>query len=274
MKLYISFDMEGISGIVDWDQISGVGSDYALGVELTLNEVNAAIDGAVAGGATEIVVNDSHWKMRNLNPTLLHGNATYVSGSHKPMYMMQGLDSSFDMVFFIGYHGSISGEPSVLSHTYNPSVFSLITLNGVEVGESGINALVTDAFDVPIGLISGDEATGLQAQRVIPAKTVEVKRSVSRFASHNLHPKVAHEMIYEAAAEVMANSLNWPRVTLPRPITLEMNFVTADLAELATWIKGVDRKETRTATITSSDSLAIYETFVGVSYITRQAGGR
>ncbi len=274
MKLYISFDMEGVSGVVDWDQTSGVGVDYAIGVDLTLNEVNAAIDGAVAGGATEVVVNDSHWKMRNLNPMLLHGNATYISGSHKPMYMMQGLDSSFDMVFFIGYHGSISGEPSVLSHTYNSSVFNLITLNGVEVGESGINSLVADAFDVPIGLISGDEATKLQAERLIPARTVEVKGSITRFASHNLHPKVAHEMIYEAAAEVMATSRSWPRVNLARPSTLEMHFVTADQAELATWIKGVDRKETRSATITHSDSLAIYKAFVGVSYITRQAGGR
>ena len=82
-----------------------------------------------------------------------------MSGRHKPLYMMQGLDASADVVFMVGYHGSISGESSVLSHTYNPSVVSHVTLNGVRVGESGINALVALACGVPVGLITGDRQT-------------------------------------------------------------------------------------------------------------------
>lgn len=274
MKLYISFDMEGISGVVDWDQATGAGRDYEIGVGLTLDEINAAIDGAVAGGATEIIVNDSHWKMRNIDPSDLHGSASYISGSHKPMYMMQGLDESFDMVFFVGYHGAISGESSVLSHTYNPSVFYKVELNGVEVGESGINALVASAHGVPIGLVTGDSITKEQAKAVIPAEMVVVKESISRFAAYNLHPRVAHKLIYEAAANVMAQAKSWPKVELGEVCELTMHFLNSDLAELATWIKGVSRSGLRSATVTSQDHLSVYQAFVGVSYITRQAGGR
>jgi D-amino peptidase len=117
--------------------------------------VNAAIDGALAGGATEIVCNDSHGTMNNLDPELLHGRTAYVAGRHKPLYMMEGMDPSVDAVFFVGYHGSISGGSSVLSHTYNPSVISKVSLNSAECGESGINALVALACGAPVALITG-----------------------------------------------------------------------------------------------------------------------
>ena len=159
VKVFISFDMEGVAGIVDWSQCRPPGQPYEEGRRLLLGEVNAAIDGALAAGATDIVCNDSHGTMNNLDPAGLHGQATYVSGRHKPLYMMQGLDSSADVIFMVGYHGSISGESSVLSHTYNPAVISHVELNGARVGESGINALVALAFGVPVGLITGDRQT-------------------------------------------------------------------------------------------------------------------
>jgi hypothetical protein len=156
VKVFISFDMEGVAGIVDWSQCLPPGQPYEEGRRLLLGEVNAAIDGALSAGATEIVCNDSHGTMNNLDPELLHGRATYVSGRHKPLYMMQDLETGADVAFLVGYHGSISGESSVLSHTYNPSVVSHVALNGVLVGESGINALVALAYGVPVGLVTGD----------------------------------------------------------------------------------------------------------------------
>jgi D-amino peptidase len=107
MKIWISCDMEGVAGVVDWDQCRPGNPGYTLGCALMQDEVNAAIEGAVAAGATEIVVNDSHGKMANLDPRALAGGASYLSGSHKPMYMVQGLDDTFDAVFLVGYHGSI-----------------------------------------------------------------------------------------------------------------------------------------------------------------------
>ncbi|MEO7074369.1 MAG: M55 family metallopeptidase, partial [Ktedonobacterales bacterium] len=107
MKVYISTDFEGVAGIVDWDQIMVGSHDYEMGRRLLLGELNAAIDGALAAGADTFVVNDSHSSMRNLAPDLIHGKAALISGKHKPLYMMEGLEDSFDAIFFLGYHGSI-----------------------------------------------------------------------------------------------------------------------------------------------------------------------
>lgn len=278
MKVYLSFDMEGVAGVVDWSQCrpSG-GAAYETGCRLLLGEVNAAIDGAMAGGADEIVANDAHGAMANLDPDQINAPATYLSGRHKPGYMMQGLDGSFDAIFFIGYHGSICGEPSVLSHTYNPELITAVRLNGEPVGESGVNALAAQHFSVPIALITGDETTVEQSKLVAPdAVGVVTKRSVSRFAAHHLRPEHARAEIRAAAERavraVAADSTRPPGIAVPA--TLEVDLATADMAEVACWIKGVERSGTRTVTIASDDTAAIYDSFVALTYITRQAGGR
>ena len=301
MKVYISCDMEGVAGIVDWSQCRPPGQPYEEGRRLLLGEVNAAIDGAMAGGATEIVCNDSHGTMNNLDPAELHGQAAYVSGRHKPRYMMQGLDATADLVFMVGYHGSISGESSVLSHTYNPAVISAVELNGVPVGESGINALVALACQAPVGLITGDQHTIAEADPFLPdAERVVVKESFTRFGAANLHPEVARELIADgarraverAAAEpsqvweiaaspaepsgIAADSelavLRLPAISLPA--TLEVHTQTADMAEVASWVKGAERTGVRTVSIRGEDPLAMFRSFVALTYITRVAEGR
>ncbi|MGI8578802.1 MAG: M55 family metallopeptidase [Nocardioidaceae bacterium] len=278
MKIFLSCDMEGVAGIVDWSQCGPAGgAAYQRGCELMLNEVNVAIDGALAAGADEIVVNDSHGGMFNLDPAAIRYPASYLSGRHKPAYMMQGLDDSFDAVFFVGYHGSISGAPSSLSHTYNPEVISGVRLNGEYVGESGINALVAHAHDVPIALISGDAVTLGEAESFAPdAVGVVTKESITRFSAHNLHPELARQRIEDGArqavAAVVAGGISAPGID--SPVTLDIEFQTADMAEMATWVKGVDRLDTRCARINGAVGDGVFHSFVAVTYITRQAGGR
>lgn len=296
MKVFISFDMEGVAGIVDWSQCRAPGQPYEEGRRLLLGEVNAAIDGAMAGGATEIICNDSHGTMSNLDPADLHGQATYVSGRHKPLYMMQGLDATADLVFMVGYHGSISGESSVLSHTYNPAVVSHVTLNGARVGESGINALVALACQAPVGLITGDQHTIAEADPFLPdAERVVVKESFTRFGAVNVHPEVARELITDGARraveraaadpsqvwEIAASGsgsgselgvLRPPAISLPA--VLEVHMQTADMAEVASWVRGVERAGVRTVSISGDDPLAVFRSFVGVTYITRVCEGR
>jgi D-amino peptidase len=299
VKVFISFDMEGVAGIVDWSQCRAPGQPYEEGRLLLLGEVNAAIDGAMAAGATEIVCNDSHGTMNNLDPAALHGRASYVSGRHKPLYMMQGLDASADVVFMVGYHGSISGESSVLSHSYNPSVISHVELNGARVGESGINALVAAACQVPVGLITGDRQTIAEADPFLPdAERVVVKDSFTRFGAANLHPDVACELIAAGAqraverlaagpeqvweiasggtppeAEDVATAvLRPPPVSLPA--VLEVHMQTADMAEVASWVRGVERAGTRAVRISGADPLVMFRSFVALTYITRVSEGR
>src|SRR5580658_2602502 len=149
--------------------------------------------------------------MNNLDPAELHGQAAYVSGRHKPLYMMQGLDATADLVFMVGYHGSISGESSVLSHTYNPAVISHVALNGTRVGESGINALVALACQAPVGLITGDQHTIAEADPFLPdAERVVVKESFTRFGAGNLHPEVARELIADGARRAVERTAAEP----------------------------------------------------------------
>src|SRR3989475_7185443 len=189
MKLFLSTDFEGTSGIVAWEQIIEGNPEYEQGRQLLTDEVNAVITGALEGGATEFVVNDSHHFMRNLHPQDLLGRATLITGKHKPLYMMEGLDASFDGVCFVSYHGSIGAEHAVLAHTYNPGAIWEVRMNGEVVGESAINALVAAHYDVPIIFVSGDKVTAQEAQRIAPnAEKVVVKQSLGRFAAANLHP--------------------------------------------------------------------------------------
>ena len=277
MKIFISFDMEGVAGIIDWSQCIGPGPDYDTWCRLLLGEVNAAIDGAMAAGADEIIGNDSHGTMNNLDPEALHGRARYVSGRHKPLYMMQGLEPGADAVFMIGYHGSVSGDSSVLSHTYSPSVISRVELNGTEVGESGINALVAQACRAPVALITGDAQTVTEADPFLPGgERIVVKESITRFAASSLHPEAAREAIAEGARRAVerAAAAQIPVPAIPLPARLDVYTLTADMAEVASWVRGAERTNVRTVTIEGDDPMAIFRSFVAVTYITRVAEGR
>jgi D-amino peptidase len=277
VKIWISCDMEGVAGIVDWDQVRPGNPGYALGCALYADEINAAIEGAIAGGATEIVVNDSHGRMANLDPRKIAGNARYLSGRHKPMYMVEGLDSSFDAVFLVGYHGSISGRPSALSHTYNPEVFAGVRVNGEYVGESGINALAMAHYGTPIAFVSGDRVTAQETAPFAPdAVNVTTKESITRAAALNLHPNESCRLI-QAGAQEAVRRVTAGKVAAPpigKPVTLDMEFQTGDMADVATWARNTERTSERTARISGDDLLSVFQSFVAVTYITRQAGGR
>jgi D-amino peptidase len=270
VKVFFSTDIEGTAGIADWQQVVGPGAEYELGRRLLLGEVNAAIDGALDAGATEIVVNDAHWTMQNLDPSELHGRAFYISGKHKPLYMMEGLDGSFDAAFFVSYHGSISAERAILSHTYNPFAVYHVELNGTVVGESGINALVALHHRVPVALITGDRATAEEAQRFMPGiEAVVVKESITRFAAKSLHPEAACELIRVGSRRALERlpSLSPPDIDLPA--RLDVTLLTADMAEMATWVRGVERIATRSVRIEDDDPLRLYRTFATIIVLTR-----
>jgi len=263
--------MEGTSGIVDWLQCRGPGPEYETSRRLLLDEVNAAIDGAFDGGATEVLVNDSHGAMANLSPAHLSHEASYLSGRHKPLYMMQGLDETFDAVFFVSYHGSM-GSNGVLSHTYNPRAVSAARLNGITVGEAGINALAALGHDVPVALVTGDQVTIAETEAILPGiETVVVKHAATRFAAMNLHPVAACRAIRDgarrAAQRVATGDVKLPPLTLPA--RLEIDWLSADMAEMAAWIDGIERAGERVVVIEGDEPLQIYRHFVAAIAITR-----
>lgn len=261
--------MEGVAGIVDWQQVMP-GPEYELGRRLLLEEVNAAIDGAVEAGAKSFLVNDSHGAMQNLIPDQLHAEAEYCSGRHKPLYMMEGLDSSFDAIFFIGYHGAVDGAASALSHTYNPAAIQGVTLNGHLVGESGINALVASHYQVPVTLITGDQHTAAQAEPILGgAEMAVVKQSVSRLAARSLHPTMARRLIHDAASKSLHRLSETPPPKLTAPFRLGVRLRNADLAEVALQVRGVHSATELEVVIEGEDALSVFRSFVGLVQITR-----
>jgi D-amino peptidase len=268
MKVFLSTDMEGTAGVVAWEQCVGDGPEAAAGRRLLLGEVNAAIEGAVAGGATEIVVNDSHSMMRNLPAAELAGQASYISGSHKPLYMMQGLDDSFDAVMFISYHGSV-GAPAGLSHTYNPRAVVEARLDGAVTGEAGINALVAAHYGVPVVLVTGDRCACEETAALIPGvHQAVVKEHVSRLAAHSMHPDRACALIRERAKAAMAAAAAAEPPPLD-PGVLEVSVRTSDIAEAAAWVRGVDQIGPRQLRIHGPDRLATYQAFCAAILLTR-----
>ncbi|MEV6734158.1 MULTISPECIES: M55 family metallopeptidase [unclassified Streptomyces] len=270
MKIFISSDMEGTAGVVDWDQCRPSGAQYGYSCSLLQGEVNAAIEGAKAGGAREFLVNDSHSAMANLRPDELAGRARYLSGRHKPLYMMQGLDASFDGVFLVSYHGSMAGPVSALSHTYNPKAIAGVRLNGVPAGESGINALVALGHRVPVVLITGDRTTAEEIEPFCPGiRAAVVKTSVSRFAADSMHPAQARDVIREAAQEAVTRLPHAAVPAIDLPATLTIQFRDAGLAEMATWINGAVREDELTVHLTDTDPIRLYRSFVAVVVLTR-----
>ena len=268
MKVFLSSDMEGTAGVVDWQQCVGDGPEAAAGRKLLLAEVNAAIEGALAGGATEVVVNDSHSTMRNLPAAELAGQASYISGSHKPLYMMQGLDDSFDAVMFISYHGSV-GAPAGLSHTYNPRAVVEARLDGAVTGEAGINALVAAHYDVPVVLVTGDRCACEETAALIPGvHQAVVKEHVSRLAANSMHPDRAGALIRERAEAAMAAATGAQPPPLD-PAVLEVSVRTTDIAEAAAWVRGVDQTGPRQLRIHGPDRLATYRAFCAAILLTR-----
>jgi D-amino peptidase len=267
MKVFISADMEGVAGIVDWEQCRTGGAGYDVGCRLLLGEVNAAIEGAVAAGADQVTVTDAHGLMANLSPDLLAHRASYRSGRSEPDYMMAGLDSSYDAVMYVGYHGAMPA-PSVLSHTYNPRVVGDARIGGVRAGESGINALAAAGHRVPVAVITGDQYVGPEAAPFCPGiSAVVVKRSLGRESAESMHPDVARQLIRDGAASTLQGLSS----LAPPPVlgTLEVDVLTTDMAVLGTRVRGVERSAERTVTIATDDPLGAYRAFTAVIAITR-----
>jgi D-amino peptidase len=198
-KVFISADMEGISGISASDQLSASGAEYSRSRKMMADDVNAAIRGARRGGATDILVNDSHGSMRNLRLEDLDGQVRLISHSFKRSGMMEGLDESFDAAIFIGYHAKAGHPAGLFAHT-GSGVVRDVRVNGQSLSEGGLNTLVAAWYGVPVALVTGDDVAVKQVAEVATqAKTVAVKRAINPRAVELRPFTVVHREIEEAA---------------------------------------------------------------------------
>jgi D-amino peptidase len=221
-------------------------------------ELNAAIEGALAGGASEVLVNDSHDSMRNILIEELNHSVQLISGSPKPLSMMQGIDDSFHAAFFIGYHAQAGTAYSVLDHTYSSSTVYQVSLNGHPMGETGLNAALAGYFGVPVVLVTGDKLLTEEAVALLgPMEVVAVKESYGRSAARCLVPEEAHQLIRQAAQRALSRG-GKPFVVEP-PITLTVDFVSSAHLDMAELIPGINRVSGRRIEFIHDDFLTIYK---------------
>lgn len=259
MKVFISADLEGTAGVVAWDQTNPADKDYDKAATLMLGEVNAAIEGALEGGADDIVVCDSHNSMRNLDPLGLHPEARVNLGGGKPFSMMQGIDETFDAVFFTGYHAQV-GSRGVLNHTYWGSIVSGVRLNGGAVGETGINAAVAGYFGVPVALVTGDSVLAAEATDLLGSvETAIVKMPTGRFSALCDHPSVVRERIRAAAHRAVQRLDEMEPYSLDPPVTLEMDVYHSSQMDRMELIPGVDRIGARTMRFRDDDYITVFQ---------------
>ena len=243
-KIFISIDMEGITGVVQPAQL-GPGADgweYGRAREWMTGEARAAIDGAKAAGATEILIADSHGNMQNLLIDQLPDDVRIVRGSPRPLSMMQGIDDSFAGAIFIGYHASEYGADAVRGHTMSSARLLHVKLNGAEVGEGVWNAAIAGSFGVPVLFISGDRAAVEQFRKTVPAaEGVIVKEGLGYHAAVTVTPARGQQLIREGVERAVRRAGETKPYVVRTPIDLEVGFKLTLDAERISYIPGLRR---------------------------------
>jgi D-amino peptidase len=270
VNVLISVDMEGISGVVKGEHVQSDHREYGRFRKLMTAEANAAIEGALAGGADRVVVNDSHGGMTNVLIEDLNPAAELISGSPKPFSMMEGIGPAVDKVFMVGYHAASGTGSAILEHTWSGRVIE-VRLNDHMVGETGLNAALAGAYGVPVVLVTGDRAVCEEARALLgEIETVAVKDGAARTAARCLHPEVAQEQVRQAAERALARNVS-PFV-VPPPITLRVVFHRATHVDMAELVPGSRRVDGRTIEWVGDDMPAVYKVFRAMTTLAWSGG--
>jgi D-amino peptidase len=258
MRVLISVDMEGISGVTHWDHVTPNRSEYARFRSIMTDEANAAIEGAFNGGADQVIVVDGHYEGSNILMEKLDPRAKLITGSPAPLSMVDGVQNS-DVALFIGYHARSGTPNAILDHTWSDRV-RFLSINDREIGEIGFNAAVCGSLNVPIVFVSGDRAACDEAIDLLgKIETVAVKSAVGRLAAECLSINEAHQMIREAAARAIKQR---PALfTFTPPLQVVVEFAHTGHIDRALRIPGTHRLSGTRIEFQSTTILSAYNTF-------------
>ncbi len=270
MKILIAADMEGITGVVHSDHTNPSHAEYGRFRMLMTQDVNAAIRGALAAGADEVVVSDGHWDNRNILLEHLDPRALLNSGTPRPFSMVEGIDGGVDGVLFIGYHARVGTPNAILDHTWSSGRVDGVWIVRADgewqpIGEIGLNAAVCGHFGVPVLMVSGDQSACAEAEALLGSiETAVVKRATGRTSAECLPPRVTAEMIEQAAARAVghlfADALPKPFVLTP-PVTAVIEFIRSEMADAAALLPGARRLEGKRVQYTAQEMPEAYRAF-------------
>jgi D-amino peptidase len=263
MKLLIAVDMEGTSGVTTWDQVTPGHTEWQRFRRIMTADVNAAIAGAFAGGADEVVVSDGHWNGDNLLIEELDRRARLNTGSPSPFSMVQGLGEGVDAAFFVGYHARNGTQNAILDHTWSAARVHNLFINGRVSGEIGLNGSLCGHFGVPVLLVSGDQTACAEAREWIDAvETVTTKTAHGRWAAEVLPPALVQERLRAGAENALRRFFKGegPRPLVAQtPVTLGLELVGSDMGDKAALFPGIRRLDGRTVEYTAADMPTAYQ---------------
>ncbi len=256
LKVFISVDMEGIAGVISGSECSSRGPDYSYFRKIMTEETNAAIEGALNSGATEILVRDGHGAKTNIVPDLLHPKAKLLRGvTSKPENMMLGIDETFDAVIFIGYHAKAGTEDGILAHTSSGNVIDL-SVNGVSLPEGGYNALIAGLYDVPVVFVAGDNWICDQLKALLgEVGTCETKIGMGS-AELGLHPDVVRDKIRQGVSDALQDMTRFKPYKLTSPYTM-----TLKVRKERDLYPGAEKTSEGEFVFTSDDFLVVMDAF-------------
>jgi D-amino peptidase len=239
LKIYISADGEGISGVVSSEEMHQSGREYPRFRQLMTHDVNAAIEGAFDAGATQVVVNDSHWSMLNILYEDLDPRAEIIRGFNKDLCMVEQIDQQYDAAFFVGYHAKVGHSHGVANETmFGPEMYET-RMNGVPVGEMEINAAIAGHFGVPLVMVSGDD---LLAKEAIASfgnvETAVVKYAIDRFAARCLSLQKSREIIKESAYNAVKRIKEFKPYVVDGAVELEVEWTSTAECRRASLVPG------------------------------------
>ena len=270
MRVLISADMEGATGVTHVVDTEQGKAPYERFRRLLTQDVNAAIAGAFDGGATEVVVNEAHWTMRNILLEELDPRAEMISGFYKPLVMMEGVDDA-DLVFFTGYHGR-AGVEGVLSHTFLDTPIVTVELNGEPCSEARMNAAMAGSVGVPVGMVSGDDVICAEAQALFPGVEVAAtKTAIGRVAARCLPPAVTAERIGDAARRAVAEAGGLAPYRPGPPYTFRIEVRHTTQADVCTYVPGVVREGPTAVSLTSADYRGAFRGFIALALLISSA---
>ncbi|MDD7719261.1 MAG: M55 family metallopeptidase [Eubacteriaceae bacterium] len=245
MKVYISVDLEGITGVTDWPETELGNPEHAWASQQMTLETLAACEGAIAAGADEIFIKDAHDDGRNLNISNIPDCATVIRGwTLEPESMMAGIDSSFDAAVFIGYHDAAGSDKSPLAHTMNRDN-CWVKINGKIAAEFDLNAYVAAEAGVPVVFVSGDEGICRHAKKMVPEiETVGVKYGVGE-ATFSMAPKKAVELIRKGVEEGL-KKIEKCKLEIPEELVFEANFKEHAHAHRSAFYPGAEQIDEKT----------------------------
>lgn len=254
-KVFVSVDMEGIWGIVASEQVSQTSSEYSAARKWMAEDVNAVVAGLRDAGAGEIVVNDSHGSMRNVVADHLTPDVSLISGAPKPLSMMQGIDRTYDAVVFVGYHAMAGSIGATLDHTMSSATIRSVHVNGQEMPELGLNALIAGYYDVPVVLITGDTETCRQAKSILGEGlvTAAVKEAVNRVAARMYPASEARARLRTAAKEALEKRAAIQPFRMKGPYKFDIEFNNSRQAEQPMLLPGLKRISPRGVSFTVDD---------------------